>query len=165
MNAIKKFLFVFITLQEAVFAQNNNDCLIVTNVSNSDNFSNECVTLNVKNNSDSTIECIISVQEYRYADSSWIESWSDINWKKITVCKPASPIVTIPVDSTITKKWCPNECIDYFGIKWTDEKIRGQEENKERMCRFAFYMFHADLWKLEKKPFYYSESFFVIVDQ
>ena len=108
---------------------------------------------------------VIRVQEYRYADSSWFESWSDIYLKKITVCKPGSPIVTISVDPSIERQWCPIDCIDYFGRKWVEEKTKGQEENKVRLCRFAFYIFQVDKWKEEKTPFYCSEPFRVIITQ
>lgn len=165
MNNINKILLAIIILLQNTVSAQVNDCVMVTNIKDCYNAYNDCITFNVTNKCDSTIKCIIRVQEYRYADSSWFESWSDIYLKKITVCKPGSPIVTIPVDSSIERQWCPIDCIDYFGRKWVEEKIRGQEENKVRLCRFAFYIFQVDKWKEEKKPFYCSEPFRVIITQ
>lgn len=163
MNVISKLLFVFIILQNTISAQ-VCDCLKVSNIKDSYNAFSEYITFSITNNCDSTIKCIISVQSYRYKDSSWVETWPDIYLKKITVCKPASLIVTIPVDSIITKQWCPKDCIDYFGSKWTEININNVQENdRVVLCRFAFYMFNVDKWKLERKPFYFSEPFCVVI--
>ena len=156
MNVIRKILLLVVStmLQNTVSAQ-VNDCVMVTNIKDSYDAFNECIAFNVTNKCDSTINCIIRVQEYRYADSSWFESWSDIYLKKITVCKPGTLIVTIPVDSSIARQWCPIDCIDYFGRKWVEEKIRGQEENKVRLCRFAFYMLTNGR---KRKPLFIAQS-------
>lgn len=165
MNNINKILLaIIILLQNTVFAQ-VCECLKVTGIKDCYNAYNDCIIFNVTNKCDSTIYCRVVVQEYRDSDSSWIETWPDIYLKKITVCKPATPTVTIPIDSTIQMQWCPKDCIDYFGREWVEEKIRGQEENKERSCRFTFYMYHVDIIKWARKPFYYSAPFRVIITQ
>lgn len=163
MNATHKLLFAFIILQNTIYAQ-ISDCLMVTNIEDNYDAFNECVTFNITNKSDSTISCIIIVQEYRYSDSSWFESWEDINLKKITSCKPPHRIFKFNAGSTTELQWCPKDCINYFGGRWVEEKIRGQEEKKVRLCRFAFifYMYHPDTWKIEKQPYYYSKTFHII---
>lgn len=165
MNAIRKLLFVFIILQNTISAQ-VCDCLKVSNFKESYNAFSECITFNVISNCDSTIKCIISVQSYRYEDSCWFVSWGDINLKLITSCKPPNRVYKFNANSTTELQWFPKDCIDFFGEKWTEKIIKGQEENEEnkvRLCRFAFYMFHADKWELERNPFYCSEPFYVII--
>ena len=99
------------------------------------------------------------MQEYGILDRTWIETWPDIYLKEITDCKPATPIEIISIGSTITIHWCPNDCIDYFGIKWTEKKIRGQKEYKMRLCRFAFYMYDSHTFEKKSFPFCFSKPF------
>lgn len=161
MEIVKKTILLLIIITSNVTSAQVSNCLKITGIKDSYNAFSECVTFKISNHCDSTIIFDIKLQEFSISDRTWIESWPNIWLKKITVCKPATPIMSIHADSTIASQWCPKDCIDFFGVKWTDNKIRGQEKVKVRLCRFAFYIFNSHTIERRKEPFCISKPFII----